>query len=66
VLRATETVSRGFEARREAERVGTSRENFEAFCLHYAGRVDECEDREYDLLRERRPGAANTIETRVN
>ena len=38
----------------------------EAICLHYAGRVDEREDGEDDVLGERSPGGAKACEPWVN
>jgi hypothetical protein len=38
----------------------------EAVCLHCAGRVDEGEDGELDVLGERSPGRAKAWESGVN
>ena len=49
--------------RRRSEPARLEGRGLEAFCLHYAGRVDERED---DLLGQRSPGRTKACEAGVN
>jgi hypothetical protein len=52
--------------RRRSESTGFSGRGLEAIRLHYASGVDEGEDGEHDVLRERTPGRTNECEPGVN